>query len=280
MSRRSGIVLALAVGLAATAALPTTAAADTVTPLSREEASARPVLHLGDTGPWVRRVNEALAVHPAGARFRRATGRAVAAFRTSVGLSSHPVVSVRTWMALGSRVPVPPVPEQPDLGYGDTSDWVRAAQVALGVQPATGYFGTVTRAAVARFQQDHGLPVTGRLDAATWAALGDRVTTPPVDVTTTEQARTSRAHRAALGVTAFAASATARRVVERESGGRCDIVSSGGTYRGKWQMNADFWRAYGGSEFAATPDLATCDEQDVVAYRGWVDRWWQPWPTA
>lgn len=291
MSRFPAALSAAVVGCVVWAAVPGASAAagdSSIVPLTRAEAKLRPVLRLGDEGAWVRRLHRALDIRPVRAPFGRSTARAVKRFRVSAGLAKRPVVSVRTWMALGSRVTTPqkavpaPAPEPsrespPEFGYGDTSAWIRSAQVALAVTPATGYFGPVTRSAVLRFQAAAGLPLTGRLDAATWSALGDRVTAPATDVTTTELARTSQQHRASLGVTAFATSPTALSVVQRESGGDCGISSPGGTYRGKWQMDANFWRAYGGLEFAARADLATCDQQDLVAYRGWVDRWWQPW---
>jgi hypothetical protein len=99
------------------------------------------------------------------------------------------------------------------------------------------------------------------------------------DPTITRAARTSRSSRAGVSVRAWANSATARRVAARESGGNCQAVSRNGKYRGKWQMDASFWRSYGGRAYAATPDRASCAEQDVVAHRGWVARWWQPWST-
>ena len=295
MSRFRAAVPAVAAGiLVLTVGAPGSAVADVAdpsfAPLTRAEAEQRPVLRIGDEGVWVRRLHRALRVRPVKAPFDAKTARAVMRFRVSAGLSRRPVVDARTWMELGSRVtvpsaepaptsppPPPPADAAPELGYGDTSPWVAAAQTALGVTPATGYFGPVTRAAVTAFQRAHGLMQTGRLDAATWHELGDRVTRPETDITTTELARTSRSHRATVGVRAFVSSWTARKVVERESGGDCAVSSPGGTYRGKWQMNADFWRTYGGLEFAGSPDLATCEQQDLVAYRGWVDRWWQPW---
>lgn len=262
-------------------------AADSYAPLSLAEAKTRPTLQRHDRGVWVRRLNAAFHITP-GRSFGKATARAVKKFRAAHGQKARPVVTTRTWMALGTRIIVPtptpaptapPTQVRPQLEYGDVSSWVQVLQVALGVD-ADGHFGPVTLAAVKAFQQSAGLPVTGIVDAATWSALGDRVTDPVIDVTTTQSARTSRAHRESIGVAAFASSWTARMVVDRESGGQCDIVNPSGTYRGKWQMDAAFWSAYGGTEFAPRPDLATCDEQDVVAYRGWVDRWWQPWPTA
>lgn len=188
--------------------------APTVIPLSRAEAKLRPVLRPGAHGLWVRRLHRALAIVPARQPFSATTSRAVITFRIAHGLSPKPVVTTRTWMALGSSVIV-----------------------------------------------GRRLPV-------------------PADVTVSPLARTSREYRTTVGVQRFATSATARRVVSRESGGQCTIADPSGTYRGKWQMDADFWSTYGGRQFAARPDLATCAQQDVVAYRGWVDRWWQPWSTA
>lgn len=97
------------------------------------------------------------------------------------------------------------------------------------------------------------------------------------DVTRTSAARSSRAHRQSISVRAFVSSPHARRVVYRESKGQCGVVNPSGKYRGKWQMDRNFWRAYGGKAFASTPDRATCAEQDIVAWRGWVASWWHPW---
>ena len=72
-------------------------------------------------------------------------------------------------------------------------------------------------------------------------------------------------------------SPTAIKVIKKESRGNCKAVGAKGKYRGKWQMNSAFWKTYGGLEFAARADLATCEQQDQVAYRGWLARGWQPW---
>lgn len=293
MARTSSLALAAAVVLAAPAVVAPTVAAvpstgsDSIVPITRATAKLRPKLQVGSRGIWVRRLHRTLGIKPAAQPFGRPTARAVRQWRLAHGMRARPIVNTRMWMRLGSLVtvgrgrPRPPVVDtRPVLRRGDTSAWVSALQVALDVQPVSGYFGSLTQAAVEQFQASVGLPVTGVVAARTWAALGTRVTPPATDVTTTELARTSRDHRASIGVRAFATSATARMVVQRESGGQCDVVSPGGTYRGKWQMDRNFWAAYGGPDFAPRADLATCDAQDRVAYRGWVDRWWQPWPTA
>jgi cell wall-associated NlpC family hydrolase len=61
-----------------------------------------------------------------------------------------------------------------ELHAGSHGSAVRALQRALGVT-VDGAFGPQTRAALKRAQRSHGLPATGRLDAATARALGLRL---------------------------------------------------------------------------------------------------------
>jgi hypothetical protein len=82
------------------------------------------------------------------------------------------------------------------------------------------------------------------------------------------------------GFEAWLRSPTARLVIKRESNGQCDVVSATGKYQGKWQADDNFWKAYGGRKYAPNPHQATCHEQDLVAFRGWQERGWQPWTTA
>jgi Transglycosylase-like domain len=98
-----------------------------------------------------------------------------------------------------------------------------------------------------------------------------------VDRTVSTKAKASKTYRSSIPLTEWVRAAHAKYVATRESGGNCKAVSSGGTYRGKWQMGASFWSANGGKSYASRPDLATCAEQDKVAYRGWVASWWSPW---
>ena len=56
------------------------------------------------------------------------------------------------------------------LRFGDVGPAVTAIQRQVGVT-ADGIFGPITRGAVERFQRDHGLGMTGIVDARTWAAL-------------------------------------------------------------------------------------------------------------
>jgi hypothetical protein len=138
-----------------------------------------------------------------------------------------------------------------------TFAWVAAAVVAMGVLTGLAHPAPASAAS--------------SVSTARTASSGD--------VTITRKARTSRSSRGGISVRTWANSATARRVARRESGGNCRAVSRGGTYRGKWQMNSAFWAHYGGRKFASSANRASCAEQDLVAYRGWVDRWWRPWST-
>jgi len=71
-----------------------------------------------------------------------------------------------------------------DLTVGSSGSEVSALQSAIGVTPATGYFGSVTKAAVIKFQASKGLPATGYVGKLTRAALnGSAVVTTPVVTT-------------------------------------------------------------------------------------------------
>lgn len=82
------------------------------------------------------------------------------------------------------------------------------------------------------------------------------------------------------GAAAWANTRAAIAVAECESGRDGSARSHTGKYRGKWQMDADFWRTYGGLKFASSPDRASVAQQDIVAYRGYLARGWQPWTCA
>ena len=99
------------------------------------------------------------------------------------------------------------------------------------------------------------------------------------DLTRTRQAKTSRVFRESLGVELWATSWTAQKISYAESRNNCRDRSSNGVYLGKWQMDKAFWATYGGLKYASSADMATCQQQDQVAYNGWISRHWQPWQT-
>jgi peptidoglycan hydrolase-like protein with peptidoglycan-binding domain len=64
----------------------------------------------------------------------------------------------------------------PQLSFGDTGEWVLRLQTrlqALGLFDGVldGTFGEITKLAVTRLQQEHGLPADGAVGEQTWAAL-------------------------------------------------------------------------------------------------------------
>ena len=170
----------------------------------------------------------------------------------------------------------------------------------------TGLYGSTTAAAVKRYKNAHpGLGPTNRVGPRTYASITGGVASAPtaptpttpttsprftsieqclsiggVDPTTTSAARSSQSARRAVTRGQFVRSRMGCKVVVRESGGDCRIVSGSGKYLGKWQLDMDEWPRLGGLAFAGRPHLATCAEQDIVAYRNWVDRGWTPWTTA
>lgn len=64
-----------------------------------------------------------------------------------------------------------PAASLPVISEGDYGSVIEVAQRALEVEP-TGYFGPKTKAAVAEYQQELGLPTTGQIATFTWSALG------------------------------------------------------------------------------------------------------------
>ena len=176
----------------------------------------------------------------------------------------------------------------PTLSRGARGMYVKRVQRILGI-PLTGVYGRRTRLAVIRFQKTHHLRATGVVNAVTWRALiaywrahhkpAPAAAAPPAgaDPTTTTAARTSKAARMAVPFAAWQASPHGRAISRRESHNVCTVVSSNGSWRGKWQMTVTLWRGYGGTAYAATPERATCLEQDKVAYNVWIASWWRPW---
>ncbi len=133
--------------------------------------SARPlVMALGPAlmaavlvGPGV---SVAAAVPPAGVSVRTAT-----ALTTIPATVTPATATPATATPAGLRVPASH-DQPPMLSYGDESESVKVLQRRLGVEPVSGFFGDLTRAAVKRFQKRNGIRQTGVVAELTWAALG------------------------------------------------------------------------------------------------------------
>jgi len=162
-----------------------------------------------------------------------------------------------------------------------------------------GYLSSTTMATIMRFKASHNLGPSRAVGPKTYAAItGFGVSKPApkpsapsssprytsldqcaglADPTVTARTRSARA---GVSVFAFVHSRMGCKVTVRESGGNCSVSNPSGKYMGKWQLDMWEWPNYGGLAFAARPNLASCAQQDVIAYRNWRDRGWEPWTTA
>jgi hypothetical protein len=89
-----------------------------------------------------------------------------------------------------------------------------------------------------------------------------------------------KAERKKIAFDVWIKSPTAKHVKKAESSNNCKAIGGNGKYHGTWQVNAGFWQTYGGLKYASKASKATCREQDLVAYKGWLARGWSPWPPA
>ena len=90
----------------------------------------------------------------------------------------------------------------------------------------------------------------------------------------------AKADRAKISFETWVKSPTAIYLKRVESRNNCKSTGSKGKYQGTWQVNAGFWKTYGGLKYAKKASKASCYEQDLVAYQGWLARGWSPWPPA
>ena len=90
----------------------------------------------------------------------------------------------------------------------------------------------------------------------------------------------AKAERLKISFETWVTSPTAIYLKRVESNNNCKSTGSKGKYQGTWQMNASFWKTYGGLKYAKKASKASCHQQDLVAYKGWLARGWSPWPPA
>jgi peptidoglycan hydrolase-like protein with peptidoglycan-binding domain len=106
-----------------------------------------------------------------------------------------------------------------NLTIGSTGAEVSALQAAVGVTPATGYFGSVTAAAVKAFQTSKGISATGFVGPLTRAALNGSTTTTTTTTTTTGGMTTTVVNTGVEGtLTVNKASISNTTIYEGESG--------------------------------------------------------------
>ncbi len=90
----------------------------------------------------------------------------------------------------------------------------------------------------------------------------------------------SKEQRKKISFEVWVAAPTTKFLKKVESHNNCKSTGGKGKYQGTWQVNAGFWRTYGGLKYASKASKATCLQQDLVAYKGWLARGWSPWPPA
>jgi peptidoglycan hydrolase-like protein with peptidoglycan-binding domain len=110
--------------------------------------------------------------------FGRGTETALRSFQRQNGLADTGVYSAGDRAVIASQpLPMPAVSTVAQLNVGDSGTEVQRLQESLSSRgvfgaKATGFYGPLTRNAVASFQSSQRLPVTGQADSATLSALG------------------------------------------------------------------------------------------------------------
>ena len=65
-----------------------------------------------------------------------------------------------------------------------------------------------------------------------------------------------------------------------EFAGRLTVINTGNGYQGGLQFSPSTWAGYGGTEYAATADQATREQQIAVAERVQAAQGWGAWPAC
>jgi hypothetical protein len=156
------------------------------------------------------------------------------------------------------------------LKYGMRGSAVKQLQRKLHVRPVSGFFGTKTRAAVKRFQRNHGLKADGVAGPATLRRLGMQVNSAGNDTGGTAPGSSG-------GGSHVKVPAELRRIAQCESGGNPRAVSRTGRYRGKYQFDQATWEQWGGR---GDPAKAPESMQDRIAVKLYHARGKAPWPNC
>ncbi len=226
------------------------------------------------------------------------------------GLFASLVISAMLWAGFTPAAGASEYPGQELLSQGVQNEYVKQIQQALvklgyPISPTNGKYGPQTTNAVSQFYATRGDRSDGTsigpagykaiLSAAEQTAKSTPKKTSTKKKTSKSKAATrkrfremgdptlnngtrkSRAAREQVSFEEWKGAPFTKYIAIKESNRRCKAVNRTGKYRGRWQMDRNFWASYGGKKFAKRPERASCAEQDLVAYRGWIARGWQPW---
>ena len=199
MQRKSGLKVTGRVKTGTWKALLRPVAAAPSQGLSPEEAArTKPRLVTGSRGPAVVYVQQKLGVQPTSGYYGPLTEAAVRRLQVAKGRTAHGRISSGMWRILLSADEVSalppedaPTPEQAaadrpvlSTGQGPGDPAVVFVQQFLRVSPTSGYYGTLTTAAVRAYQSGVGITPTGTVGPLTWAAiLAGRTPDPAAPVT-------------------------------------------------------------------------------------------------
>jgi len=189
--------------------------------------------------------------------------------RTLAGAVALATVVGLSLGAPADAVVVAPSATLPNLSMGASGTVVKTLQRTLAISQS-GVYDKKTYAAVKRIQVWKKIsPANGIVSAATWRAVSDP--------TLTRRMLTSPTARRTMTFALWRSSVHGYGISYREAKLTCTAVSPAGLYRGKWQMSATLWRAYGGLRYARTANTASCVQQDAVAFAVWRSNGWKPW---
>jgi peptidoglycan hydrolase-like protein with peptidoglycan-binding domain len=219
------------------------------------------------------------------------------------------IIATMLWAGFTPASQAADYPGREQLSQGAQNEHVKQIQQALvklgySISPTNGRYGPQTVRAVSQFYSARGNRSDGTsIGPAGYKAIlnsAENAKSPPKKTSTKKKAskskaatrkrfremgdptlsngtRKSRSAREQVSFEEWKDAPFTKYIATKESNRRCKAVNRSGKYRGRWQMDRNFWASYGGQKFAKRPDRAKCAEQDLVAYRGWIARGWQPW---
>ena len=169
-------------------------------------AKLKPALKTGSRSAAVVYVQQKLGVTPASGYYGALTRSAVKALQKANKLKTTGKVDRATWKVLltastsstteaAAATPAAAAALKPALKTGSRSAAVVYVQQRLGVTPASGYYGALTKSAVKALQKANKLKTTGNVDKATWKVLltAEGVIALPADTVQTDSAQTDSA---------------------------------------------------------------------------------------